>query len=100
MNDMKRAFKDAQKIIDNNKTFVIRQENLYELKEGKSDVYLSTITPYSRPYLCEIFKGKRFVDKKTISKLLIPIFAESVKLKEKYEKYGFDTMLEHFFREV
>lgn len=100
MNNIEKVFDNARKIINDNKRFIIRPENLYELKEGKTDVYLSTITSYTRQYLCEIFKGKRCIDRKIASKILEPIFLESVKLKEKYEKYGMDTMIEHFFKEI
>ena len=81
-------------------TYIIRKENLYELKEGKTDVYLSSITGYTRQYLSEIFNGKRNIDNKTIEKILKPIFAESVKLKNKYEKFGMDTMIYHFFKKI
>ena len=100
MDNMKKAIDDAKKIIENNKKYIFREELLSELKEGKTDVYLSTITSYTRQYLSNIFKARIIIYKETAIKILKPIFAESVKLKEKYEKYGMDKMVDYFFREI
>lgn len=100
MDNAEKYFKQAKEIINQNKKYIIRSERLYELKEGKTDVYLSTIIPYSRPHLNDIFTGKRNVDRNAIEKILKPIFAESVKLKEKYEKNGMDEMICYFFKEI
>lgn len=100
MNEVKKVFNDAKKIIDDNRRYIIISEKLLELKEGKTDVYLSTITPYTRQYLNEIFKGKRCPDKKTLIKILEPMISESVKLKEKYEKYGINKFINYFFKEI
>lgn len=80
--------------------YIIRNENLDELKEGKTIKYLATIVGYTRPHLTNIFNGKILIDEKTIRKILIPIFKESLKLNEKYEKYGIETMIKHFFKKI
>jgi len=76
----------------------IRSENLDELKEGKTVTYLSQITGFPRTYLNRVFTGTMLIEEERIPKLLIPIFKESLKLNEKYEKYGIDTMIQHFFK--
>lgn len=98
--DIERIIEEANEIIKENQIYTIKKANLYELKEGKTDVYISGITGYTRQYLSEIFNGKRNIDRKTVEKILVPIFAESVKLKEKYERFGMDTMIQHFFKKM
>lgn len=98
--EVDKIINEAKGIIKENQMYTIKKFNLYELKEGKTDVYLSGITGYTRQYLSEIFNGKRNIDRKTVEKILVPIFAESVKLKEKYERFGMDTMIQHFFKKM
>lgn len=100
MDKTKKYFKQAEEIIENNKRYIIDLSKTNELKEGKTDVYLSTIIPYTRQYLNEIFTGKRCSDKKTLSKILKPMIAESVKLKDKYEKDGLEKIIDYFFKEI
>ena len=78
----------------------IRLENLDELKEGKTISYLANLIGYARPYLNNILTGSILVEEKTVKKILIPIFEESRSLYQKYEFYGIDTMLKHFFKKI
>lgn len=100
MNAAKKYFNEAKKIIKENKRYMIQLEKVNELKEGKTEMYLSTITPYSRVYLNEVFKARRNIDKQNAIKILKPIIAESVKLKTLYEKKGIDYIVDYFFKEV
>lgn len=100
MDKMKEHIEKAKKIIEQCKSYTIRLEKVEELKEGKTEVYLSTITPYSRVYLNEVFKARRNINKEIIIKILEPIIAESVKLKTLYEKNGIDYMVNYFFKEI
>lgn len=78
----------------------IRSENLEELKEGKTILYLSRLTGYARTYLNSIFTGKMLVEDQTAYKILKPICKESFKLNQKMEKYGMDAMISHFFKKI
>ena len=78
----------------------IRLENLDELREGKTVLYLSRLTRYARPYLNSIFTGKILIEEETAKKILLPILKESRKLNEKLEKYGTETMIQHFFKKI
>lgn len=78
----------------------IKLDKIEELKEGKTGVYLESKIGYTRQYLSEIFSGRRVVDKETIEKILKPICAESVKLKEKLERGGMDKLIEYFFNKI
>lgn len=78
----------------------IRLENLDELKEGKTISYLANLIGYARPYLNNILTGNILVEEKTAKKILIPIFEESRSLYQKYELYGIDTMMKHFFKKI
>ncbi len=78
----------------------IRSENLEELREGKTVTYLAQITGIPRTFLNSVLKGTILIEEDKVKKILIPIFKESLKLNEKYEKYGIDTMIQHFFRKI
>lgn len=78
----------------------IKLENLDELREGKTISYLSKLTSYARPYLSTIFSGKILIEYNTAVKILMPILQESRKLNEKLEKYGIETMVQHFFKKI
>lgn len=100
MNNATKYFQEAQKIIDKNKRYIIKSEKVYDLKEGKTDTYLATITPYTRSYLNEVFKGRRNIDKKTAEKILEPICKESVKLMNMNKEKGMDFVIDYFFKEI
>jgi hypothetical protein len=100
MDNIQKILNDSAKIVIKNKRYIIRTDKVDELKEGKTNIYLSKITHYSRQYLCEIFTGKRIGDKKMIKNIIIPISKESVKIKEKYEEKGLDYLINYFFKEI
>lgn len=100
MDNAQKYFQEAKKIIDKNKRYIIKSEKVYDLKEGKTDTYLSTIIPYTRTYLNEVFKARRNIDKTTAIKILEPICKESVKMKDMYEKNGMDYVINYFFKEL
>lgn len=100
MNNSEKYFKEAKKIIDKNKRYMIKLDKVSELKEGKTDTYLATIVPYTRTYLNEVFKARRNVDKSTIEKILNPICNESVKLTNMYQSNGLDYVIDYFFKEI
>lgn len=100
MDEVNKRIKEAQKIIEQSKRYVINSEKLSELKEGKTETYLSTITKCTRAFLNDTFKGRRTVDKKSIIKILEPMISESVKLKNMFETNGMDCMINYFFKEI
>lgn len=78
----------------------IRLENLDELREGKTVLYLSRLTHYARTYLNSIFTGKILIEEETAKKILIPILEESRKLNNKLEKEGIKAMINYFFEKI
>lgn len=100
MDEMKEHIERAKKIIEECKRYAIRPEKVEELKEGKTEVYLATITPYSRTYLNEVFKSRRNVNKKTLEEILEPMISESVKLNKMYNKHNIDYIIDYFFKEI
>lgn len=100
MDNSDKYFKDAQNIINKNKRYMINSQKVNDLKEGKSETYLSTKIPYSRMYLNEVFKGRRNVDRNTAQKILEPMCKESVKLKDMYDAHGIDYVINYFFIEL
>lgn len=100
MDEMQKHIEKAKRIIEKTKKYIIRSEKINELKEGKTEMYLATITPFCRGYLNEVFKARRNVDKDNAIKILQPIIAESVKLKTLYDKNGIDYMVNYFFKEI
>ena len=78
----------------------IRLDKVEELKAGRTIVYLEGITGYTRQYLSEAFTGKRNLPEKSITKILIPICNESVKLKERLDKEGIEKIIDYFFQTI
>lgn len=78
----------------------IRLENLDELREGKTIIYLAKLIHCSRPYLNSVFTGKNLIDDQKAYSIIQSICKESYKLNQKLEKYGMDAMISHFFKKV
>lgn len=100
MDNSKKYFEEAKKIIQKHKRYIIKLDKVAELKEGKTKEYLATITPYTRVYISGILNGRTNIEKDTIIAFLKPLIKESVKLKEMYEKKGIDYIINYFFKEI
>lgn len=94
-------FKEATKIINNNKKYLFRIDKKEELKEGKKDSYLSdNLIHCSRAWLNEVFNNRRSINVKTILKILEPIIGESIKLSNIKNEKGIDYLINYFFEEI
>lgn len=77
----------------------IRKEKVDELKEGKTTVYLSGLTGYTRQYLTYIFKGALFITKPTAERLILSIAKESVKINEMVkDANSIEDVINYFFK--
>lgn len=77
-----------------------RLENLDELREGKTIVYLAKLIQCPRQYLNSVFTGKILIDDQKAYTIIKSICKESYKLNQKLEKYGMDAMISHFFKKI
>jgi hypothetical protein len=100
MDNSEKYFKEAQKIIDANKKYMIKADKVEELKEGKTTVYISKIVPFSRSYLNEFFSRARATNIKSVCKIINPLIAESVKLSNMYNEKGMNYMINYFFEQI
>lgn len=78
----------------------IKLENLDQLREGKTIVYLAKLVRCSRQYLNSVFTGKALIDKQKAIKILEPICKESYKLNLKLKEKGIDAMINYFFKKI
>lgn len=80
--------------------YIIRQENLEQLKAGRTVKHLANITGFSYTYLNEVFNGHRcLLKEESLMKILEPICSENVELKELLEQ-GNKHVILYFFKEI
>lgn len=79
--------------------YLIREEKLDELKEGKTNSYIAEKTNYTRQYITYIFKQQIKINDATVIKILRPLAKESVKLSKMLKEEGIDYMINYFFKE-
>lgn len=80
--------------------YVIRQEKVDELKRGRNNFFIESLTTFSRQYISEIFLGKRILDDRALERFLVPICEEVTLLKKQLETDGLEKTKEYFFKKV
>lgn len=80
--------------------YKIKTEKVQELKEGKSNVYISKITGYSRQYLSRLFNAKEKFTEKTVLNIFKSLAVESNKLNTMLMKNGTEKTIKYFFEEI
>ena len=75
----------------------IKLDKVKELRNGRTNIYISQITGYAREYVSNILTGKRNLEDNGVKKFLIPVCEDVTKLKERLDKEGLDKTIKYFF---
>ena len=75
----------------------IKLDKVEELKSGRTNIYLSELTGFTREYVSNIMTGKRNMETRGLKRFLIPVCQEITKLNEKLNNEGYEKVVEYFF---